>query len=181
MESEGHLLVVGQPYIAGKTSFPEGVEYAWRGGAHTLRLFFARPSAKEKREIRKGLAEFALVVEPPAILILFRFGSMEWSDASYSVRLEAPEDQIPPPPVADAERFLCTSLLIDAATGLLEVIRVSTFSHVFTDKLHQAIRDQIAAPFGAEAYHQHVTDLYRANPTSTRLLRLAVARCAAGD
>lgn len=181
MERDGRLLVVGQPYIPGKVRWDEGVEYAWRGGGHELRLFFASPSAKEIRAIRKGMAEYALVVAPPVVLLLFRFGSMEWSDAPYTIHLEGEQDRTPPPDVAGEARYLLTNLLVDAATGILQAIRVVSLSHTFTKALHAAIRDQLAAPFDRAAYDAHLDRLYRENPTSMRLLRLATARCAAGD
>lgn len=176
-----HLYEVGKPYIAGKARWPEGIEYAWRGGSHELRLFFARPSSNEKQAIRKGMAEYALVVEQPVILLLSRFGGMEWSDAPYSIHLEKEADRVAPPEVSGDQRYLITNLLVDASTGFLEVIRVASLSTVFTAALHQAIRDQLAAPFDQAAYDAHLKEVYRVNPTSTRLLRLSVARCAAGE
>jgi hypothetical protein len=52
------LYSVGQPYIPGRTSYPETVQYNFRAGQHELLMWLPSPTARELRDIRQGVAQF---------------------------------------------------------------------------------------------------------------------------
>lgn len=79
---------VGEPYIPGRTRWPEGVDFNYRSGALELRLFFSRLGDRDVRDIRQRECEFALYVEQPLIVLLYRFGqAVPWSDAPFTIGL----------------------------------------------------------------------------------------------
>lgn len=176
------MLEVGEPYIAGRTSWPEAVEYNYRAGAHELRMFFDSPRAPTINSVRAGAADFALVVEPPVIFLLYRFApAIAWSDAPYSCHL-VPEDQRTLP---DAEgpqtRALLHVVLVDAGTGLIRALRLVTFSPAYTRALHDAIREQASSPWlSGPTYDAALADIYRRYPTSAELLKHAIAQTFGG-
>ena len=58
---------MGKPYIEGKTHWPEGVEYNYRGGGHELRLFYRDLTPKEYDAIASVPARFAFAVSGDVI------------------------------------------------------------------------------------------------------------------
>jgi len=178
-----HSYEVGKPYIPGRTRWQEAGEYNYRGGAHELRLFFGRLGDREIRDVRQREAEFALFVEQPVILFLYRFGaSIPWSDAPYSWWLVSPEQRTLPEPVGQAEetRDLLTTILIDADSGIIRAIRVVSLSPAFTTALHLAIREQASRPWDPTEYDARLAALYRRYPTSRALLKAATSRTLGG-
>lgn len=173
---------VGQLYHPERRSWPEQVEYNYRDGAHELRMFFARPNAREVGAITKGRAEFALGVQGPVVFLLYRFPPTmpTWSDAPFSIHL-VPENQraIPELPQPFEERALLSIFLVDAATGILRGMRATTFSPEFTADLHAAIAAQSRETWDITKYDAALRRVY-ASQTSDDLARGAVARCVGG-
>ena len=175
-------LEVGKPYIAGRTSWPEGVAYDFRGDAHELRMFLRSPSVSEVRAVRGEVADFAVVAEPPLLFLLYCFGRViPWSDAPYSWHL-VPEYQRSLPDVGGPEtRALLQIILVDATTGLVRALRAVTFSPAFTRALHDAIRAQASAPWPGQAgYETALAAVYQRDKTSADLLKRAIAQTFGG-
>jgi hypothetical protein len=129
-----------------------------------------------------SVAEFALVDLPSVLFFLYRFGErIGWSDAPYNVHLEPAEQRVEIPALAPEQRLPLTLLLIDAATGIVQVNRALTLSHEFGVTLHDALHAQLAAPFDRTTYHQACTAAYNRFPTTHLLLNQAVARSQAGE
>jgi hypothetical protein len=112
-------------------------------------LFFHQPKPIEVQAVKQGKATFGLVVKDDLIVLVFKFGSIPWSDASYTWhRVPADERTLPKSPdeLRSEERATVTVFLVDADTGILLAIRQVSLSHDFTVQLHQAIRDQASRP-----------------------------------
>ena len=167
---------VGKPYIPGRTNWPEAVEYNYRGGGHELRMFMANPTAREIAGIARGPVRFGLVVDDPAIVLVYRFEeAIPWSDAPYTIHA-VPEDQrTVPPEIQPGERALLTIIVIDARSGIIKGIRALSFTEQFSRRLHQAIRDQAAKPFDQAVYDAKLAALYR-QFSSKQLYGRAVVR-----
>lgn len=178
-----HVLTVGQPYIPGRTEFPEAVQYQYRSGAHELLMWLRSPSPREVQSIRRGSCSFALYTEGDLLVFLYEFEpAIPWSDAPFSIHL-LPEDQrtIPPPAEMAEPRALLQIVLVDAATGLVQVLRAVTFSPAFTAALHLAIRRQAERGWPGDAeYDRQLQALYRRFPTSMALRRAAQSWTAGG-
>lgn len=167
-------LAVGEPYIPGKTSWPEVVEYNYDLNGHELRLFFGSPTDQEIRSVRRSPVHLALLVEGPVIYLVWRFeGFGSWSDGPFSIHL-VPADRRATPPVSSGEqRALLQIVLVDAHTGILRAIRAVTLPPHATQRLHAAIREQEAQPFDRRAYDAALQALYRRYPDSADMARAA--------
>lgn len=175
---------VGHLYNEKRTRWEEGSEYNFRGhpnGIHEIRLFFRQPKPVEVQAVKQGEASFGLVVQGDVILLVFRFGVIPWSDASYSWhRVPENERTLPPEMANERERAQVTTFMIDADTGVILAIRQTSFSHDFSVALHQAIREQAVRPFDQVLFDRQLRTLY-SQYDAKGLLSLAIARCKGGD
>jgi hypothetical protein len=138
------IVAIGKPLFEGRTELPETIEYNYQAGDHTLLLSMKNLHRREVEAVREAEAEFGLYCEDGIVFLLYRFGeTLPWSDSAFSWWNIAVEDrQIPAPQMNPAERILLKIILVEAATGIVKAIRVTTFSPAFTEKLHAAIREQ---------------------------------------
>src|SRR3989442_1943192 len=81
-------LEVSKPYIAGRTAWPEGLEYHYGALQHEFRMFLGSPTRDEVEAVRHGECEFALAYDDGVIFFLYRFGeAIRWSDSPYFFHL----------------------------------------------------------------------------------------------
>ena len=78
------LLMVGKPYHPERRSWPEGSDYNFRCEQHELRKWVANATPDEIAAVDSGPVEFGLLVEPPSVFLIVRFGPTLSSDCSYS-------------------------------------------------------------------------------------------------
>lgn len=140
------IVAIGNPLFEGRNELPEAIEYNYQAGDHTLLLSMKNLHPKEIEAVRFEKAEFGLFCENSIIFLLYRFGeTLPWSDSAFSWWNVAEEDRrIPAPQANQAERILLKIILVEAGNGIVKAIRVTTFSPEFTEKLHEAIRQQAA-------------------------------------
>lgn len=176
------VLAVGKPYIEGKTSWPEAVDYNYRSRTHELRLFYPNVQPREIADVARGPARFALAVRGDVILLCWRFGGLPWCDATYSIHLvPADERQEPPEPPTPETRALLQVILVEATTGIVKAMRAVSFAPDFTRRLHAAIREQLSRPYpGEDAYLAQITRLYSSYTSPQIATQLAVATCRGG-
>jgi hypothetical protein len=138
------IVRLGKPLFEARCELPETIEYNYQSGDHTLLLSMKNLHPKEIEAVREAEAEFGLYCENSIVFLLYRFGaSLPWSDSAYSWWNVAEEDRrIPAPQANPATRILLKIILVEAATGIVKAIRVTTLSPGFTEKLHDAIRRQ---------------------------------------
>lgn len=176
-----HAYEVGQPYHAGRATWPESFQYNYRQSEHELVAFLARPTSQERHEVTKGRLDLALFTDGDLLALLIRFGSMPWSDALYSWHLVPADQQTLPETDQPGQGQLLQVVLVDAATGIIRGLRAISMPEAFARELHSAIRDQSGRPWvGQSAYDAQIAALYRRYPTSDALVRDARARCTAG-
>jgi len=140
------IVAIGKLLFEGRTELPEAIEYNYQTGDHTLLLSMKNLHPHEIEAVTQAEAEFGLYCENSIVFLLYRFGEvLPWSDSAFSWWNLAEEDRrIPEPQANTAERILLKIILIEAATGIVKAIRVTTLSPNFTEKLHTAIREQSA-------------------------------------
>lgn len=179
-----HALRVGAPYVAGRRSWPDGTSlFNVSHGGYQLVCFLAHPSAREIRQYRSPTpCRFGLAGHGPVLFLLYQFGELPWSDSPYTVHLLPPDQrQVPDTAGLVEPHALLTVTLVDAATGLVRVLRAVTFTPSFTAALHLAIREQAAQLWpGPAAYDAALAEVYRRYPTSADLLATAIARSEGG-
>jgi hypothetical protein len=173
---------VGKPYV-GAMPIADSVQYNYRNGQHALELFMTRPRASELREMSRGPWEFALIVRPETLFLLFRAGSGPWMDAPYSwwqVQRLVPAEAVAPFELPTASsRALLVAVVVSLPDGIVRLLGSVTFSPAFSRALHDAIRAQMAREVSAEAYSAAVSRYYRLYQTE-EMLPHAVARCTGG-
>jgi len=173
------VLSVGQPYIAGRTNWPEAAEYNYSVEGHELRLFFPAPTPQEVEDVRKGDAEFALYTAGPVVWLLHRFGRGNWADSPFAWHLVPEDRRARPWEAQELERATITVLLVEAASGILQAIRLLTFSPHFTRQLHAAIERQAEAPWDPAEFDR-VLDATYARLSTAEMVRGAVAKTRGG-
>ena len=127
-----------------------------------------------------------MYINQGVIWLCHKFGSGPWSDAPYNVWDVPKARRVIPPAVSGEQRAALQVLLIDAATGILKVIRLVTFSMEFSAKLHEAISQQFESPAkeiltNPGAYMQVINEAYSALPTSDAMVRKAACSCQGGE
>jgi hypothetical protein len=116
------IVAIGKPLFEERTELPEAVEYSYQSGEHTLLLSMNNLHPKEIEAVREAEAEFGLYCEKGIVFLLYRFGdALPWSDSAFS-----------------------WWNIAEASNGIVKAIRVTTLSPDFTEKLHDAIREQAA-------------------------------------
>ena len=174
-----HRLEVGTLYVPGKTHWPEATEYNYYANGHELRFFLNNIAPGEKMDIKKAVAKFGLLIEGPVIFLLYEIGKIN-GDAPYSWHL-VPENLKPRPGIPEGrEQALLQIHLIEASTGILQVLRAVTLSHNFTLKLHLAIEEQRRQKFNSTQYNQVLREVYARHPSTQAMFDVAKVTCIGG-
>ncbi len=177
------IVAIGKPLFENRTELPEAIEYNYQSGDHTLLLSMKNLHRREIQAVREAEAEFGLYCENGIVFLLYRFGdTLPWSDSAFSWWNVAEEDRrIPAPPENSAERILLKIILIEAATGIVKAIRVTTLSPAFTEKLHEAIRAQAAGEeFSRAEFVARSLAIYK-NKTPFELAAGAIVKTKGGE
>lgn len=169
---------VGELFYRGRRRWPAKAEFAFGPGGHELTLFHPEIGPGVIDDVRRGPAEFALIVEPPILVLAYRFGdAIPWEDTAYSWHLQPEFRRVIPGSVAVPEaRTLLWITLVGADDGIIHAQRGMTLSPPFTRALHEAIRAQAMSRFDSCDCATAISDLYLTRPETLDRLELAVAR-----
>jgi hypothetical protein len=158
------IVAIGKSLFEDRNELPESVEYNYQAGDHTLLLSMKNLHPKEIEGVREAEAEFGLYSENGIVFLLYRFGEiLPWSDSAFSWwNVAVFFRHIPAPQANSAERILLKIILVEAATGIVKAIRVTTLSPAFTEKLHEAIRQQAKGePFSRNEFVNRSLQIYQ--------------------
>lgn len=177
-----YKLAVGQPYIPGQVRYLEAQELSVSSSGVEFRMFLGGLTSKEKSALKKGSAEFGLHVTGDGdIFFLYRFDTytIPWSDAPYTALLVKPENRSLPPALEnDAQRYSLMLAVINADTGIVEVLRMLTLSPEFSRALYDAVLFQhseaYASRWSESGYNARLRAAYARYPQSERMVREAV-------
>jgi hypothetical protein len=154
--------------------------YVYCDGEHELLLTTPEITAEQAEALKRADAEFALVIEEPAILLCVRFGdSIPWSATPlFWHALPRESRRLPPAPHSPEEmRALLQVTLAESATRRLRVVRNVTLWLDFTRSLHEAIRDQARTTFDPNEHERVLSRLRLRHPTVESLVASARVRC----
>ena len=184
--SDGMVAIeVGKPLIEGRTRWPSGVVYDYVGGFHTLRVFIERPTPREVSGLSAGSGpiHLGLVVLNETLLLGMQAPRARFDgDAPFSIHLVPVGSRVTPPVCQPGEtRAFIQVILVDAATGIVRVLRTSTMSNAFTIALHDAIRKQEREPFTPQHHDENIRRLYASHPTVASVMQAAVVKTSLGD
>jgi hypothetical protein len=170
---------VGEPFRRGRRSWPERAEFSCcPSGGHELTLFCPEVHDDLADEVRRGQAEFALIVELPVIVLAYRFGrSIPWKDVPYSWHLQ-PEGRrlIPEIGYSLEQRTLLWISLVGANDGIIHAQRGMTLSPGFTRALNAAIRAQALRAFDPDECTLAISRIFLEYPTTVDRLKLAAVQ-----
>jgi hypothetical protein len=169
---------VGESFHRGRRSWPEGAQFACGPGNYELTLFHPAIRGDLVDEVRRGPAEFALIVESPLIVLAYRFGeSIPWNDVPYSWHLQTDERRAPPTCAQSPEsRSLLWVTLVGSGDGVIHAQRGMTLSPPFTRALHEAICAQAMCAFDPEDCTMAISSVYLNYPATVDRLEIAAAR-----
>jgi len=169
---------VGEKLREGRDTWPEGSHFTCSPCGYELTLCCSNITDDLIHEVRCGQCEFALVVEPPVIVLAYRFGHSDcWNDISYCWHLQPQEWRFVPSGVLSPEaRALLWITLVGSDDGIIHAQRGVTFSPRFTRMLHTAIRNQAMNAFNPEECTTAVSKIFLWYPTPVDRLSLAIAR-----
>ncbi len=177
------IVALGKPLFEERTELPEAIEYNYQAGDHTLLLSMKNLHPKEIESVCCEEAEFGLYCENSIVFLLYRFGeTLPWSDSAFSWWNIAEEDRrIPAPRTNPAERILLKIILAEAVTGIVKAIRVTTLSPDFTEKLHDAIREQATGePFSRNEFIARSLAIYK-NQSPAELAAKSIVKTKGGE
>jgi hypothetical protein len=168
-----HKIEVGQLYLPHRTEYPEGCEYNFYDTGHELRLILANPDRSEVDAVRKGRLQVGLLVEGPAIFLLYKLGKMLWSDAPYSWWMVPEPRRGTPEPINPGQGVLLQIVLIDASTGIVQGLRAVALDTEFSQALHAAITNQMQHPTSPQVYSTAVDHAYAKYSTTIDMVKVA--------
>ena len=137
---------------------------------HELVLFYRGVTDREVRSVEGGRAQIALVVEPPLIVLCYRFGdAIPWSIASYHWRQFAR-----PGPIGRGARTGLRIALIDAEDGEVRARRFVPLARGLVLAWDAAIGIQAARNCSEARYAAALAQFARAYPDPDDVLARAV-------
>lgn len=162
--------------------------YLWTGAHNVFALPLDGVTAEEQRCFDNGTAEFALFVEQPAIVLMYRFGvDLPWGDAAFNVHSgepmlpEASRELLRTTDPAVSGHALISLVLIEAISGIVRGLRAVTFSTEFSRRFLGALRAQLlAGPVPDSAFDACVRNIHARYPTVVELLGAAEIRTMGG-
>lgn len=160
---------VGKLFEEGKTQYQEGIKFDFNQGGGTLYILYDRPKQKEVEEIRKGRLQMGILYKQDIIFLLFKFGNLNWMDAPYSYQLSEPHELSTP---EDDTGYSMTVLLIDAATGILKVVRQIGWPTKMSRQFHDYVAQQRNRDFSNHLYNAKLNEIYK-NYTTNYLVGVA--------
>lgn len=184
-DSPGWQLAIGQPFVEGVDSWPDGrFEYrVFGGGHHLLQLCYGRITERDLHNFQYGQVHLGLAKLQQTLFLLFRIeGFLDWSDQAYNIRLvEHAEDRELPTHPPGTHQVL-SLVLVEAETGLVRAMRVVTWSKHASAVLDRLLREQLEDPaWSPEGHARRVHEVYAKCPSSKDLVKAALLTEKAGS
>lgn len=176
-------LVLGQPFIEGVDSWPDG-RFEYRvlpGGAHMLQICLGKLKPHHEQAFLDGAVHLGLAKVNNTLFLLFRIeGLMDWSDQAFHIQLQHPDDRELPPYAPNTHQIL-SLVLVESETGLVRGMRVVTWSRPTSAVLHRMLNEQLQEAFDADEHARRVHEVYSRYKTSKDLVKAAIMTEKAGS
>ena len=134
-------------YEVGRQIFPptgrDASTFELSDSGGTLVIEMAGPTAEEKREFKRGL-QLRIVTVNDIIFILYRPGTLPWSDCPYYRGLSKSLHELQAP--ADGQGLAVHCMLVDSLTGVLVAQKIIGLDTATTRKLFDAVAAQPEIP-----------------------------------
>lgn len=157
--------------------------YHYGHEGHALTWVVRNPTDDELDAFAHGKLEFALVLEPPLIVVCSRFGAtVPWSASAFQWhRVPAAERALPPRGASLEAGVPVTLNLEEAGTGRLLGSRIITLAPEFARVLHEAILEQARFPYDPTEERRALDKLRSRCPIMGALVAYATVRTVATD
>lgn len=124
-------------------------------------IYMNRPDPFEINQFKSGnLIKMAYVAKNNVIIILMKFGDMEWMDAPYNPHLSKYLTKFPDK-IENEEGFSSHLLLFDTATGELKTQRLFSLRAKMSNDLIRESKNLLNKPFDQKAYAADIQSAYR--------------------
>ena len=133
---------VGELYYQGQDQWREGAQLTYDPSTLELAIFRRNISDELIADVQRGLAEFAMIVDLPLVVLAYQFGnSIDWNDVPYCWHLQPSRRKVIPTvdPSPEARILLWVSL-VGADDGIIYAQRGLTLAPSFTFAFRFAIR-----------------------------------------
>lgn len=137
-----------------------------RGSACTLDIFWNNITCEDVWRVTNGKVSFGVwYSDDRDLFFLYRFDGCQWSDVVFSA-MQLPEaDRVRPPFMRPGERLHLRMTLVDADTGLIQVVRTLSFSHPLSKKLCLAVDKHFYSNYikswSPESFESRVNKVYQ--------------------
>ena len=168
---------VGELFRQGYESWPAGSRFTYSPGGLELTLFYPDIHDSMIDDVRQGESEFAIISEPPVIVLAYRFGkAIPWEDVPYTWHLQPASWRVVPSTNHSPEtRALLWVSLVGASDGIIHAQRGVALSPSFTLALHNAIRAQALTEFDPDECTLAISRLFLTSRDPVDRLSQAVA------
>lgn len=168
-------LAIGQPYDSTVSSWPERSEYRIFGGNHLLQVCAGNLSPGFVERFQTAPIRLGLYVQEGVVFVLFRIdGCYDWSDQALHMQLLPAEDRSADPYIPGTHQILSV-VLVNADNGLVEAIRVVTWSKHGSELLLRKLNAQLDDDAFTPERHQAIIDrVYRQYPHSAKLAKASL-------
>lgn len=134
-------------------------------------VYFDCPTEEEKSAFRSGSSlDVRHIRLHDTLMLLFKFGNLNWMDAPYTPHLSINLSEITLP--NEGEGLAITIFLFNTRTGRLEEMRFVSLSEKYTRKLLGDIIEMKSDSFSPEAYYANLNSIYSRFSTKD-LLKMA--------
>lgn len=138
----------------------DGCYFDMADDAATIMVFMKRPSQNEKEQISENhYVKYAMVTYKNAVIMLFKFGTLNWMDAPYTLHLSKNLTKLQP--ISDGFGYAIHILLFDTRTGRLVEQRLLAMPTEFSACLADEIRRISANDFDIVGYNSDLKKAYR--------------------
>lgn len=161
---------VGKLFKEGVTKYQEGVRFDIDDNGMNLFIYYIHPTEEEKSNIKKGKVQYGYYKKDNVIMMLFKFGFLEWMDAPYSIKLSKNLSELKD--ISEGMGYATNVYLINAANGVLEGLRLISFSTRISKLLREDLIKQ--KDMTLDGYDKNIADIYAAY-SSKELVKKAKA------
>lgn len=166
--------IIGQPF---PSLLPRGdfAHFNYNGGWELI-IGFTTPTDPEIQAYRNDPIQFKLYTEPDGLILVFKVGTMPWSDAPYYYWRD-PTNIVPI--IAD-EHYTIRIFLVDTVTGILKAMRLCTISPIFSKELAMSVEMQKNQKKSLDG-HIAMCNRVQSRYTPTDLADLDLPSCLSGE
>jgi len=148
--------VVGQPFIAGRTQFPQKVQAAFfTDSGNLLQTFIYMPPRKYVKGFASGKLEYGVYRKDDILLFLYNHKGGAWNIAPFH-RSFVPKDFQAVIAANGDGRLPLRMVLVDARTGLVKAVRDILLNKAVTGSLVQHVGEQSDAEFDQQDFNRRV-------------------------